>query len=167
MHIVLERRPEGIALIDDDGAETVVAEGSLVAAVGDREAAHPRWVWTDSAQWYPPLLAAGVRVERCHDLRLVDAIIAGIEGVAPRTDWRSAEPPSIRDTLFDFDAATDAAAGPRATDEWARQQARLAALAETHRVALLAAAESAGALAAVEICTRPDCRGARGSTTPF
>ena len=29
-----------------------------------------RWVWSDAPRWYADLLAAGVRVARCHDLRL-------------------------------------------------------------------------------------------------
>ncbi len=39
----------------------------------------PRWVWDDTARWYPSLLAAGVRVERCVDLRLSHAILRGSE----------------------------------------------------------------------------------------
>src|SRR5688572_4337885 len=35
----------------------------------------PRWVWNDAPQWYPRLLSDGVRVARCHDLRLCHAIL--------------------------------------------------------------------------------------------
>jgi DNA polymerase-1 len=35
----------------------------------------PRWVWDDTASWYPDLLAAGIRVKRCHDLRLSHTIL--------------------------------------------------------------------------------------------
>ena len=35
----------------------------------------PRWVWSDAPAWYAALLAAGVRVARCHDLRLCHAIL--------------------------------------------------------------------------------------------
>ncbi|MCP2371871.1 DNA polymerase-1 [Agromyces terreus] len=35
----------------------------------------PRWVWADVRQWYPALLASGVRLARCHDLRLCGAIL--------------------------------------------------------------------------------------------
>ena len=52
---------------------------SLPALVGRWEAEHsPRWVWSDAASWYPRLLAAGVTLERCHDLRLIHRILFGI-----------------------------------------------------------------------------------------
>jgi DNA polymerase-1 len=151
MHIVVDRRPEGVALIDDDGATALVPEPQFAAAVAEREAEHPRWVWTDTAQWYPPLLAAGVRVERCHDLRLVDAIIAGIAGQPARRSWGSAPEPARADTLFDLDGATDAAPAIAAPLAWQQQRAAIAAHADPARLTLLAAAESAGALAAAEM----------------
>ena len=39
-----------------------------------------RWVWADTAETYPALLRAGVRVDRCHDVRLVEALLAGRDG---------------------------------------------------------------------------------------
>lgn len=156
VQIVIERRPEGLALIDDDGRETLVAAEGLAAAVAAREAEHPRWVWTDTAQWYPPLLAEGVRVERCHDLRLSDAILAGIEGRPALAGWEAPRP-NRPDTLFDLDEAGAGRAGrdapplPRARALWHQQRAAVAALADPARVTLLLAAESAGALAAAEM----------------
>jgi DNA polymerase-1 len=47
----------------------------LPAVVRDLEPQHPRWIWHDTRDWYPALLAAGVRIERCHDLRLSAAIL--------------------------------------------------------------------------------------------
>ncbi len=151
MHIVVDRRPAGVALIDDDGAETLVPEQGLAAAVAAREAEHPRWVWTDTAQWYPPLLAAGVRLERCHDLALVDALLAGIDGRVPRRDWGRPPAPARGDTLFDLDQAQDAAPPVSAAHAWQQQRAAIAAHAEPARLTLLAAAESAGALTAAEM----------------
>lgn len=151
MHIVVDRRPAGVALIDDDGGETLVPEQGLAAAVAAREAEHPRWVWTDTAQWYPPLLAAGVRVERCHDLALVDALLAGIDGRVPRRDWGRPPAPARADTLFDLDQAQDAAPPVSAAHAWQQQRAAIAAHAEPARLTLLAAAESAGALTAAEM----------------
>ena len=55
--------------------ETIVADGDLATWVAAREPGRPRWVWNDTARWYPPLLAAGVRVERCVDLRLCHTIL--------------------------------------------------------------------------------------------
>jgi len=151
MHIVVDRRPDGVALIDDDGSETLVPEPRLPAAVAEREVEHPRWVWTSTVQWYPPLLEAGVRVDRCYDLKLVDAILAGIAGRAPRRDWGSAPATSRGDTLFDLDGATDAAHAISALAAWESQQAAIAAHGEPTKLTLLVAAESAGALAAVEM----------------
>jgi hypothetical protein len=57
----------------EDGTPTGPVErvGDLAAAVADREgAARPRWVWAATAELYPRLLAAGARVDRCHDLGL-------------------------------------------------------------------------------------------------
>ncbi len=36
-----------------------------------------RWVWPSSATLYPRLLGAGIRVARCHDVALADALILG------------------------------------------------------------------------------------------
>ena len=58
------------------GAGGVVAAGDLPDRVRRLEEDHrPRWVWADTATTYPPLLRAGVRVERCHDLRLCHVIL--------------------------------------------------------------------------------------------
>ncbi|MER3390001.1 MAG: bifunctional 3'-5' exonuclease/DNA polymerase [Microcella sp.] len=173
MPIVVERRGAQLALVDVDdsgaarggGTITLVSWAELPALVAERETEHPRWVWTDTAQWYPSLLAAGVRVERCHDLRLVDRLLAGIEGRAPRSDWGA---PTVGrsargDTLFDLD--TDAVHGAKGADRGAdaplappaatvTYRAQLAAIAEhatARDLTLLAAAESAGALAAAEM----------------
>ncbi|WP_439565808.1 bifunctional 3'-5' exonuclease/DNA polymerase [Microcella sp.] len=151
MHIVVDRRPDGVGLIDDEGRVTLVPEAGLAAAVAEREAEHPRWVWTDTAQWYPPLLAAGVRIERCHDLALVDAILAGIAGRPPRRDWGRAPAAARADTLFDLDGATDAVPAISACLAFAEQRAAIAAHADPVRLTVLAAAESAGALAAAEM----------------
>ena len=151
MHIVVEWRSEGVALIDDDGAETLVPEAQLHAALAEREAQHPRWVWTDTAQWYPALLAAGVRVERCHDLRLVDAILAGISGRPARRDW-GRDPAAVRgDALFDLEEVPDAEPAVSVLVTWAEQRAAIAAHGDPARLTLLAAAESAGALTAAEM----------------
>ncbi len=53
----------------------------LVAAVAAREAAeHPRWVWSTATAVYPSLLRAGVRVDRCHDVELTEALLLGHAG---------------------------------------------------------------------------------------
>src|SRR4029453_9655853 len=55
--------------------------GDLAGAVAGRErAGRPRWVWAASAELYPQLLAAGVRVDRCHDLGLSEGILLAADG---------------------------------------------------------------------------------------
>ncbi|MGZ4448054.1 MAG: hypothetical protein ACXVEC_15010, partial [Nocardioides sp.] len=71
--VALSRLPgDRVLVVDAAEADTerVLALSDLPAYVAEREAGAPRWVWDDTARWAPPLLAAGVRVERCHDLRL-------------------------------------------------------------------------------------------------
>ena len=68
----------------------------LAEVVRELEAAHhPRWVWVDTRRWYPRLLDAGVRVERCHDLAPVRGDPRPLDGdraarvdrLAPRPAW--------------------------------------------------------------------------------
>ena len=166
---------------DDHGtAEVPAAELAATAAAREREFAEPpRWVWSDTPAHYPALLTAGVRVERCHDLRLIDAILAGVDGREPSPALarivefvRPPMPQPQADALFDLD---DALPGEdRAADRVSRRAASVSEtplpateLAAAQRadlardrgdgaptprdLALLAAAESAGALAAVEM----------------
>jgi hypothetical protein len=46
----------------------------------ERERFGVRWVWESTAQVYPALLHAGVRVRRCHDLRLAERLLLGRDG---------------------------------------------------------------------------------------
>src|SRR4051812_40127792 len=60
----------------------------LIAAVASRERADaPRWLWASTAALYPRFLAAGVRLARCHDFELTEALLLGYEGHwgAPRS----------------------------------------------------------------------------------
>ena len=154
--ISLSRLPGERVLVVEDGSEQALELADLAAYVGAREAERPRWVWDDSARWYPPLLAAGVRVERCHDLRLGHHLLRR----APAVDgqllageqsehWDRLGPtePSAP-VLFPAD---DTAEHLRADLEDARQLAAVAASAEPGKLGLLLAAESAGALVAAEM----------------
>lgn len=151
------------------GERVRVAEGDRVSEIGltdlpsyvaeregDQEVERPRWVWDDTARWYPALLAAGVRVERAHDLRLghhllrrapaVDqALLAGEQ--SEHWDRLGPTTPS-HPALFPVE---ETAEHLRADLEDARQLAVVAASAETTRLGLLLAAESAGALVAAEM----------------
>ncbi len=130
-------------------------------AIRDREAVDDvRWVWSDTPHWYAPLLAAGVRVARAWDLRLVHALLRDAAGVGDDHDLRSHEewdatavPRDDADVLFSLDGSTD---GPpddveAAASEYRRQRAAIASAATPGALRLLGAAESAGALIAAEL----------------
>ncbi|MEO6532794.1 MAG: bifunctional 3'-5' exonuclease/DNA polymerase [Pseudolysinimonas sp.] len=164
MHIALRQSAAGqveVVELDDrgvvlDGHE--IGEESLPAWAREREAAHPRWIWSDTPRWYPLLLDAGVRVERCVDLRLCHRILrmsASTAGsaiaTAPRDRWDSPAPGlrgGASDALFDLEP-------PPADDdpvaEWMRQRAAVDGSTQPGRLALLLAAESVGALIAAEM----------------
>lgn len=175
MHILLERagrdtvratRVPG-APREGERSEEVPAE-HLSAFVRDEEAGEerPRWVWDDTRAWYPALLAAGVRVERCVDLRLCHAILRGSTftartpfASAPAGPWDAAAEPEteivpVHTTLFELDEPASGLSAPEAPsvrDEFAAQEAAVAASSDPRRLRLLLAAESAGALIAVEL----------------
>ncbi|GAA3270020.1 bifunctional 3'-5' exonuclease/DNA polymerase [Dactylosporangium vinaceum] len=141
----------------------------------------PRWLWASTAEIYPRLHRAGVRVERCHDLELAEALLLGAEGawgqprtlaaasarlagrpVPPDPPARAAEPPGLsQDSLFD--AFDDAATVPleELAAVYRAQRRRVTALPELESAHALApraggmrtliAVESAGALVAVEM----------------
>ncbi|GAA5031956.1 bifunctional 3'-5' exonuclease/DNA polymerase [Microbacterium fluvii] len=171
-------RPVWVAL-GRDGASIIVAElgadaqeltrrscapEQLAGVVAELEGeAAPRWVLGDTVQWQPGLLAAGVRISRCHDLRLCHAILrdsAWVEDAAlsAHTEWDAA---AIGDaegpqTLFDWDDAAAGPAGPpqgidEVLAEFARQRTAVEDSSQTGRLRLLLAAESAGALIAGEL----------------
>ena len=166
VYIVLSRAPGGTLarVFGDDGVESAAPEliADLAAFVERRERDRPRWVWDDTRRWYPELLAAGLRVERCVDLRLCHVILRNSTLTAdsalatgPRGPWDFAlvvdDQPRIRDTaLFDFDEH-EAIAEPDPLDEFLAQRAAIAASVNPGRIGLLLAAESAGALIACEM----------------
>jgi len=66
--------------LQEDGgpAGPPVQVDDLAAAVRDYEQhKEPRWVWPSAGHVYQRLLQAGVRVARCHDVALADALITG------------------------------------------------------------------------------------------
>jgi DNA polymerase-1 len=148
----------------------------LAAAIRSREAAGDvRWVWPATAEIYPALLRAGVRVRRCHDLELTEALLSGHAGrwgepralpaawarltgrpVPPDPPPRQPDPPGLtQGALFETASAPPAAAGfdtLRATTEvYADQLRRIADTEQPGRFRLLVAAESAGALIGAEM----------------
>src|SRR5687767_12153928 len=82
--VSLSRLPGERVHVVDGAGRREVALADLAAHVAAREAEdQPRWVWDDTARWYPPLLAAGVRVARCHDLRLGRQLLRRAPAVDP------------------------------------------------------------------------------------
>ncbi|MEU7933404.1 bifunctional 3'-5' exonuclease/DNA polymerase [Micromonospora echinofusca] len=144
----------------------------LAAAVAAFEAAErPRWVWACGATLYPALLRAGVRVERCHDVELTEALLLGHAGRwgEPRSfaaAWarltgtpvpadpppRPAAPPGHgQGALFDALPGPPGPGVEALTKVYADQLTRIAATEHPGRFRLLVAAESAGALVAAEM----------------
>lgn len=121
----------------------------LTVAMADHERHEaPRWVWATAHRVHPRLLAAGLRVARCHDLELVGALLAGHAGRrAPARSVPGGRTDGTRQpTLFETEPGDDIEA------LIATHTAQLRALGEAGPgLSLLAAAESAGALVAAEM----------------
>lgn len=170
--IVLGRVDETVDWVARDAAGATLGTGSLAASrLADWVAAQeadiaPRWVWNDTAAWYPALLSAGVRVARCHDLRLCHAILREAAETADHASRRAsawdapamaeAASPAPAPALFDLDTPTAAGRGvpdtlEEALAEFDRQRAAVATAPAPARRRLLLAAESAGALIAAEL----------------
>ncbi|MHA3701461.1 bifunctional 3'-5' exonuclease/DNA polymerase [Jatrophihabitans sp. YIM 134969] len=155
---VLTRRDPGTVAVAEVGGATVdVAAGDLAGWVAEREAPGTRWVWDDTARWYPALLAAGVRVAQCTDLRLQHVVLRHSPWVdqalwdpADAARWDALEPAAtaVEDTLFDV---ADHVASLDVTAEFDRQRRAVASSSDPGRLTLLLAAESAAALAAAEM----------------
>ncbi|HTY72833.1 MAG TPA: bifunctional 3'-5' exonuclease/DNA polymerase [Actinomycetes bacterium] len=136
---------QGLQRLADDGSPLEGPEepDDLAEAVAGLEAVeHPRWVWESTAATYPGLLARGVRLRRCHDLSLTDALLSGRDG-----HWAPPGPGPTEGTLFDVEPDTETL-----PVRYPRQLAAIeAALGETPGFRLLVAAESAASLAAAEM----------------
>lgn len=165
--VVVGRRAAGRIALVSLGPDAVplgtteIDADTLADAVSAREGAgEVRWVWADTAATYPRVLAAGVRVARAWDLRLVHAVLHQAQGVTDdhglrgATQWDAdTATPAGGDTLFDLG---DAASGvPDSADEavaeYGRQVAAITSSEAPGALRLLCAAESAGALISVEL----------------
>jgi DNA polymerase family A len=74
---------------DGTGHGRIVMHNDLATAVAERErAGDVRWVWAACGDVYPALLRAGVRVQRCHDVALTEALLLARDG-------RHAEPATL------------------------------------------------------------------------
>ncbi|MFD5099698.1 bifunctional 3'-5' exonuclease/DNA polymerase [Streptomyces albidochromogenes] len=151
---------------DGRPAGDVLKEPDLVTAVGSRPGVG-RWVWRSTAEIYPRLLAAGVRVERCYDVEDAESLLLGHEGrhgeprsaaaawarlhdrpVPPDPPQRAAEPGS-QSSLFEPQPVP--VPFEDLLEVYADQQRRHGAAEHPDRMRLLTAAQSAGMLVAAEM----------------
>lgn len=154
MLLLVTRRPDGATVrvrrVDQEVPHAVVG----------RESA-PRWVWSDTSALYPGLLADGVRVERCLDLRLAHRVLRLAPAVAtsplataaagPFDAPAPAEPGPSAETLFDEVRAERPLDEETCLAELTAQDEAVEHATPPARLRLLLAAESAGALAAAEM----------------
>ncbi|MFE3328264.1 bifunctional 3'-5' exonuclease/DNA polymerase [Streptomyces sp. NPDC059176] len=157
-----------LAPLAQDGrpAGEVHHEPDLAAAVRARPGVG-RWVWRSTAEIYPRLLDAGVRVERCYDVEDAEQLLLAHQGrlgeprsaaaawarlhhapVPPDQPLRAAEPGS-QSSLFDPEPVPVPFDG--LLEVYADQQRRHDAAEHPGRMRLLTAAESAGMLVAAEM----------------
>lgn len=157
-----------VAPLGPDGlpAAPVRREADPAEAVRSRPGV-TRWVWRSTAEVHPRLLAAGVRVARCHDVEAAETLLLGHEGrygeprsaaaalarlrggpVPPDPPQRPADP-GAQPSLFEPRDAHMPLEDLVAVH--AEQQRRLGATAHPDRMRLLVAAESAGMLVAAEM----------------
>jgi DNA polymerase-1 len=171
--------PAAVAL--DDAAALggsvgpVILATDLAPAVREHEQrGDVRWVWADTAEVYPGLLAAGIRVERCHDVALTERLLLSREGAAGQPSYLAAAAARLHGTPVPPESRPAASGGPQPSlfdspqtpqDGLAQAAARLADLVAVHagqlariasgpqpgRFGLLVAAESAGGLIAAEM----------------
>lgn len=143
----------------------------VIAAIRNIEANEaPRWVLADALADYPAVLAAGVRVRRCHDLALTEGLLHAYDGQwgSPRRvaaayarlhallvpQDRPVPVRTTQPTLFDVGRGSDTAGVDPvevARDVYAEQLRRVAGSDLPHAMGILVAAESASALVAVEM----------------
>ena len=166
--VTAERDAAGlICAVRDDGTPGGPVERvpDLAAAVAARElSGDVRWVWRSGRLQYPRLLRSGVGVRRCHDVELVGSLLQARDGeslpsaagdgtTAARAESHGAQTdrPMLPFEASDSRERDQAAELAAVLTAHANQLARIRADPDPARFGLLAAAESAGALAAAEM----------------
>ncbi|GIH71475.1 bifunctional 3'-5' exonuclease/DNA polymerase [Sphaerimonospora thailandensis] len=187
MHVVVTAGPGGGGTIHPlgRGLRGDVPAGGVPARVPDLaeavralEAGRPRWVWADAREVYPAMLARGVRLSRCHDVALTEALLLAAEGrphESRAAEGRAEEPRGRQAAPYGRGPqGTQGTQGPQGTqgslfepadevgpsdseraglvaERFAEQRHRIDRTADPGRFRLLVAAESAGALIAAEM----------------
>jgi DNA polymerase-1 len=160
---------------EDDGAYTVSGRSGppgagLVARLSELEdEQRPRWVFASVERDYPPLVRAGLRVNRCHDLLLAEGLLLAREGRGGQPKGLAAafaratgrEPPPDEPAHTDVQPALFTPRGgglppgvsvtAAMETVLAAQERRIRGLDQPDRMRLLIAAESASALVAAEM----------------
>jgi len=124
-----------------------------------------RWVWADTSTIYPSLLRSGVRVDRCHDIALTEALLRASSGTTLPAGQHPAARPLLAGQAALFGQAMLFGPAEPGIDEareilsalvsaHADQLRRIAADPYPARFGLLAAVESAGGLCAAEMRAR-------------
>lgn len=159
-----------LAPLGEDGLPSgpVLHEPDLAGAVRDRPDVS-RWVWRSTAEIYPALLAAGVRVNRCYDIEDAELLLLGHEGrlgeprsaaaawarlhnaPVPADPPPRAASPGAQDSLFEPSPVSTPLPFDALLEVYAAQQRRHEAAEHPGRMRLLTAAESAGMLVAAEM----------------
>lgn len=168
-----------IAGVEEDGSYSIHTPSSSWAGLDEAgfveraralEGEHaPRWVFPSVEESYPVLMTAGLRVGRCYDLALAEGLLLGYEGreresrslraALARANGEEAPPDEAvaelaQPTLFETrtpmlpEGVSVVDAAKRVLAE---QERRIARTEHPDRMRLLLAAESASALAAVEM----------------
>ncbi|MFJ3958333.1 bifunctional 3'-5' exonuclease/DNA polymerase [Arthrobacter sp. NPDC090010] len=172
MHILLASGDDGtvhLARLDASGVPLgepwQLSRAALPKEVSDLEATEqPRWVWDSSSEMYPPLLAAGVRLGRCHDVTLARTILrfsqlvqdSSYAALATELTGSPAYPVTedtpledLQESLFEAPRHRRTAGEIRA--EFAAQLDAVQSSRAPVRLRLLLAAESAASLVAAEM----------------
>jgi DNA polymerase-1 len=156
-------RPDGTP----DGPPRHVPD--LAAEIRDNPGA--RWVWASTEAVYPAVLDAAVRVPRCHDLEMVEALLVAADGdwgaprsvaaaygrltggeVPPDPPARQARAPGdTQDALFGEPTGAVEPTLDQVIAVYADQQKRMDRVPDSGRFRMLVAAESASALIGVEM----------------
>ena len=188
MRVAVAAGPGRTALLqelaeDGSGYAAPALVNDFPAAVAEYELARPgdehvRWVWADTSAIYPSLLHGGVRVDRCHDATLTEALLRAREGPGLSATGHSSTGLSDPGLSGAGLSAAGPAGRPPATGQatlfgpaepgvaearevlralvglHADQLRRIAADTHPARFGLLAAVESAGGLGAAEMSAR-------------
>ena len=178
--LTADRPGWSVQLLHDDGARIGESGRVDAARIAEIESEHhPRWLWNDASTVYPELLAAGVRVDRCHDVAMTErvllsrenrfgepssavAVVARRHGLPVPAD-SAVEAPSAIPVLFDTRAESDVPGKglPDLAEAYFDQLGRVAQASigppgeditvEVGALKLLIAADSACALVAAEM----------------